>query len=68
MAEDGTHGEGEVPDVTRHLMAMDPTKYATNQAIPVPMVAGEEKLPCLWVGSVYDQYTKEVPAERPDKK
>jgi len=46
-----------------------PDEVATNQeAAVLPWLAGEQKVAVRWISPVYNQFTKEAPAERPGKK
>lgn len=44
-------------------------ELATNQqAMPVPLFAGEAKFALQWICEPYNQFTREAPADRPGKK
>lgn len=46
-----------------------PDEVATNQeAAVLPWGVGETKVAVRWISPVYNQFTREAPAERPGKK
>lgn len=40
----------------------------SQEAVPVPYLAGERKVALRWISRVYNQRAKEAPIERPGKK
>jgi hypothetical protein len=62
------HGDKNEPDEQRRLLNLNSKSQSTNQSVLIPWLCGEEKLPCLWIGRVSDQYTKKAPQKRPAKK
>ena len=48
---------------------VDAQELSTNQeAIVVPLIMGEQRLPLIWISSIYNQYTVPAPVDRPGKK
>ena len=44
-------------------------ELSTNQeAITIPMFAGESKFAMVWLCDAFNQFTKDAPSERPGKK
>ncbi len=46
----------------------DETVSNSQEAVPVPIFAGERKIAIRWISRVYNQFTREAPIERPGKK
>lgn len=40
----------------------------SQEALPVPLHAGERRFAVTWISRVYKQFTREAPEERPAKK
>ena len=45
-----------------------PADVSSNQPQPLPWVCGEGFVPLQVVGQIYDQFTRDAPAEVPGKK
>ncbi|MFM7102390.1 MAG: hypothetical protein ACKOET_00710 [Verrucomicrobiota bacterium] len=62
-------GSGNLPDAGLELGNLDETELATNQqAVAVPLFAGEASFALHWLCEPFNQFTVEAPAERPSKK
>lgn len=62
------HGDKNEPEDARRLGNLRPQQQSTNQQVILPVFSGEAKLPCMWIGSAYDQFSKKAPLEKPAKK
>ena len=40
----------------------------TQEAVPIPLIMGERKVPVKWLSRIYKQFSKPAPVERPGKK
>lgn len=61
--------KGSLPDPDSTAGNVEPDEVSTNQqAVPLPMFAGEAKFALVWLCEPYNQFTREAPAERPGKK
>jgi hypothetical protein len=59
----------DVPSERPDAGNLDENEVSTNQqALPVPLFAGEASLALHWLCNPYNQFTREAPAERPGKK
>lgn len=48
---------------------VEPAELSSNQqAVPVPLFAGEAKFALVWLCDPFNQFTKDAPQERPGKK
>lgn len=41
---------------------------SAEEAVPLPYVAGTQKIAVKWITNTYGQFTKDAPQERPAKK
>jgi hypothetical protein len=39
-----------------------------QEALPVPFIAGTQKVSLKWITGIYNVFTRDAPAERPGKK
>lgn len=57
------------PPVEPEITGLEEESIAnTQEATPVPILAGERRVSVVWISRVYNQFTKEAPEERPAKK
>lgn len=57
------------PDPEQDTANVDAEEMSTNQeGVVVPWFTGEQIVALRWISPVYNQFTKEAPAERPGKK
>jgi hypothetical protein len=62
-------GAPRIPDPDPNLGNVDSGQLSSNQqAVAVPWGCGEFKVALKWISPVYNQFTREAPAERPGKK
>jgi len=62
-------GSPNLPQADPALANVDSSDLATNQeSKPIPFVCGERKIALRWISPIYDQFTKNAPAEVPGKK
>lgn len=62
-------GGGNLPDPNQSVGNLESDEVSTNQqAVPLPLHAGEAKFALRWLCEPFNQFTKEAPAERPGKK
>jgi hypothetical protein len=55
----------EEPDPT----GLDDQQLSTSQeAVPLPWLAGERKIAVKWISRIYNQFAREAPVERGSKK
>lgn len=62
------HGDKNEPDDARRMMNIDASDQSSNQQLCIPVFSGEAKLPCMWIGVIYNQFVRQVRQERPGKK
>jgi hypothetical protein len=46
----------------------DESISSSEEAVPVPWLAGERKISLKWISRVYNQRAQEAPVQRPGKK
>ena len=62
-------GSPNLRDAPQDTGNLEPEDLATNQeAVAVPLGAGEFKVAVKWISPIYNQFTREAPTERPGKK
>jgi hypothetical protein len=61
--------KGSTPAADPDIGGIEQEDASTNQeATPLPLFAGERVLKTYWLMPAVNQFTKEAPAERPEKK
>lgn len=62
-------GSNEIPEATADVGNLESDEVSSNQqAVVVPLFAGEAKFALKWLCDPFNQFTREAPAERPGKK
>lgn len=62
-------GISDIPEADADVGNVDSGEISTNQqAIPVPIFAGEAKFALKWLSDPVGQFVKDAPTERPGKK
>jgi len=63
----GSKGARPLPESTP--TGVEDEQLSTSQeAVPVPQMAGTRKISLKWISRVYNQHARKAPAERPAKK
>ena len=55
-----THGPINEPQTQSYTANLKPDNTATNEVKHYPLVIGTRRVPVMWIGQVYDQFTREV--------